>query len=173
MSQIIERGSPAHNEHLIGIERDRLITESQPKIIELREKLKVAKQYDLDAVTTVNTQIVAKRDSLAAITAIENEIYELENPKVSRDVLSASREARLQTLDARRSAGEITPAEYQSQRAVILAESKQADFSGSEKGREYDTDFQNGVVLAKNGQPLAANSSQATKDGFNSVSIKS
>jgi small-conductance mechanosensitive channel len=134
---IIQIGSPEHNAHLIGVERDRLIAENQPEIQELKEQLKTAgveyKTATPEELTAINKQ--------KEVADINRQIRELENPEVSKDFL----------IDSRQS---------------VLDYPNQAAFSKPEN-KTYD--FQNGVNLAKAGLPLPVNSSQATKDGFNSV----
>lgn len=62
MAGIIERGSEKHNDHLVNVEKEKLIAANKEKIADLKEKSKTAKPEELKE--------------------INDEIAELENPKV-------------------------------------------------------------------------------------------
>ena len=163
MAGTIKFGSPEHQAHLIGVDRDKTIAENQPKIKALKEQLKTA-NLEYNTATPEELATINKQKQSADISG---QINELEHPKVSEDVLKGSRQVRIQVLDARFKASEITPAEYKSQCEAILAESNTIALPQNEIGT---VDFKTGVNLAKSNQPLPVNSSQATKDGFKSVS---
>ena len=89
MSQIIHRGSPEHDAHLIGAERDRLIAENQDRINELKEKRAVAQSAAFRSSPPVESYSVEDSKIVSDLT---KEISDLENPKVSRDVLNESKQ---------------------------------------------------------------------------------
>ena len=91
MSQIIHRGSPEHDAHLIGVERDRLIAENQEKINDLVVRRNELRYAAFRALPSTETFISLPEDN-KEISDLTKEINELENPKVSRDVLNESKQ---------------------------------------------------------------------------------
>lgn len=73
MAGIINIGSAQHKAHLAGLEKDKLIAANQPKIEELKKKLRSAKTED--------------------IKAIESDISKLENPEVVEKSLTKKEQA--------------------------------------------------------------------------------
>jgi hypothetical protein len=92
MSQIIHRGSPEHDAHLIGVERDRLIAENQDRINELVVKRNELRYAAFRALPPTEAFVPLPEDS-KAISDLTKEISELENPVIPRDVLNESRQA--------------------------------------------------------------------------------
>jgi hypothetical protein len=96
MSNVIHRGSPEHDAHLIGVERDRLIAENQDKINELKEKRRVAfidSSLPFNATAPILAVDGNRPNNLKVVSNLYREISDLENPVISRDVLNDSRQA--------------------------------------------------------------------------------